>query len=164
MFKRIALLSIVGLVLATGTAVAKDKIMRIQSTECKVRSSASPLGTVVATMKYGMEVSVVEVKGSWTHIMGDGGKVDGWVHESALTTRKLDMKAGDKDVAAVASNAELANATKGFSSQVENEFKNKDKAADFATVDKMKAMKASEKDMQDFIKHGEIKPSAGGAK
>ncbi len=164
MVKHIAMILIAGLVLPVCAQAAKEKVMRIQSTECKVRSSASPLGAVIATPKYGMEVSVVEVKGAWTRVKGDGGKIDGWVHESALTARKLDMKAGDKDVAKVASNAELANATKGFSSQVENEFKNKDKAADFASVDKMKAMKVSDNEMQDFVKQGEIKPSEGGAK
>ena len=163
-FKHIALLSIAGLFLAVGAQASKDKIMRIQSTECKVRSAPSPLGKVVASPQYGTEVSVIEIKGTWTHIKADGGKIDGWVHESALTTRKLDMKAGDKDVASVASNAELANATKGFKSQVETAFREKDKAADFATVDKMKEMKVLDKDMQDFVKQGEIKPSEGGTK
>lgn len=145
-----------------GVWAAGAKIMSVQMKQSELRSSPSGLGSVVTTVKQGDALTVIEEKGMWTKVsLGD--KV-GWIPSSSLVKGTLKVKAGDKDAQVVASSDEMSLATKGFTSQVEADFKNQHKDIDFTWVDKMGQIKISAEAMRNFLKQGAVEPEKGAAK
>lgn len=131
--------------------------MSVQVQSGQVRATPSFLGQVVATVKYGDRLDVVEQQNGWTKVRTPAGK-EGWMHDSALTRKRVVMKAGAEDVQASASGEELALAGKGFNSDVEAEFKNQNKDIDFTWVDRMLKYKVTPEEMRAFLKEGEVTP------
>jgi SH3-like domain-containing protein len=152
----IAIITIAALALAAGPAM-----MSVQVKSGQVREQPSFLGKVTVLLNYGARVQVVEQQGDWSRVTAPGGQT-GWMHTSALTKKKLVMKAGDQSVQGPASGEELALAGKGFNSDVEADFKAKHQEIDFTWVNKMEQMKVAPEVMQQFLKDGGIQPAAGG--
>jgi hypothetical protein len=59
---------------------------------------------------------------------------------------------------------ETALAGKGFNSEVEAQFKARNKKADFATVDRMERLSVPESEVARFIKQGALMVPKGGVK
>ena len=162
--KQLALIVFVACALA-GRAPSADRpvTMSVQVRAGQLRSSNSFLGTIVADLHYGDRVAVLEAQGAWRQVRTADGSATGWIHESALTEKRIKLQAGEEDAEVAASSGELALAGKGFNSKVEAEFKNKNKDIDFTWVDKMEAYTVSAKQAQAFFKTGGVAPSKGGA-
>lgn len=140
------------------------KKMSVQIREGKLRSTPSFLGTTVATVKYGDRFTVSSRKGVWIKVTNPDTKTSGWIHESALTKKRIKLKAGSKDADVAASSGELALASKGFSSDVEAQFKSKNKDIDFSWIDKMEKIKVSPAKAKAFLKAGKVETPNGGAR
>jgi hypothetical protein len=82
----------------------------------------------------------------------------GWIHQSTLSRKKIELKAGAADVDRTASGEELAMAGKGFSSQVEADFKEKNQAIDFTWIDKMEKIVVDVDTSVEFLKEGGLEP------
>jgi uncharacterized protein YgiM (DUF1202 family) len=147
---------------AAAFAAAGSATMSVQVKNGQIRGAPSFLGQVVAPLNYGDRVQVLETKNEWMKVTGPAGQ-SGWVHSSALTKKKIVMASGSQDVQTGASGDELALASKGFNSDVEADFKSKNKNVDFTWVDKMEKFKVQPREMQSFLKEGGVKPSEGGA-
>ena len=65
------------------------------------------------------------------------------------------------DVAQAASSDELALAGKGFSKQVEGEFKTKNPQLDYTWVNRMEQMVISQEQIEQFLKDGKLAPEGG---
>jgi uncharacterized protein YgiM (DUF1202 family) len=135
--------------------------MRVQVQTGQVRSTPSFLGGVVATVGYGQSVEVVSSQGAWHQVRTAEGR-GGWMHDSSLTAKRVSTQSGGS-VRAGASGDEMALAGKGFNRDVEAQFKAAHVDADFAWVDRMATMKASEEEIGRFVKSGDLK-QPGGAK
>ncbi len=138
-----------------------QSMMSVQVKKGQIRLTPSFLGRIVALLSYGDRVYVLEQKGSWTKVGLSKGISDGWIHSSALTRKKIILKAGAQDVQTAASSDELALAGKGFNQQVESEFRAKNPNLDFTWVDRMEKFVVSEKQMKKFLKKGEVFPKGG---
>jgi hypothetical protein len=151
------------LIFLTGfTALADDqKVMSVQVKQVEVRSAPSFLGRIVARLSYGDQVYFRNEKGSWIRIGLRGNSTEGWIHTSALTPKKIVFKAGSSDVQTSASSDELALAGKGFNKQVENEFRNKNPNLDFSWIDRMEGFVVSQKQIEQFLKAGELSAEGG---
>ena len=136
--------------------------MSVQVKNGQIRATPSFLGKVVAPLGYGDRVQILETRNDWMNVTGPGGQ-SGWVHSSALTKKKIVMSSGTQDVQTGASGDELALASKGFNSDVEADFKSKNKNVDFTWVDRMEKFKVSPQEMKEFLKDGGVTPSEGGA-
>lgn len=145
---------------SAGSAIAGDTL-NVQADAVKVRSSATPFGPIVASLKYGDQVTKIAEQGAWTQITTSGG-TSGWVQSASLSTKKITLKAGSADVSKTASGEELALAGKGFNSKVEGEFKANNPKIDFKWIDSMEKFRPSEKEMVAFLREGGL--SAGGSK
>ena len=147
----------------TGLAVfaVEQKMMSIQVKNGDVRSSPSFMGKIVDQLKYGDQVAVQNVKGSWYFIDRPEGSTDGWMHSSALSVKKIVLNPGASDVEQAASSDEITLAGKGFNQQVENDFKSKNPQVDFAWINKMEKMTVSQNQIQAFIKEGQLSPKGG---
>jgi uncharacterized protein YgiM (DUF1202 family) len=141
---------------------AGPESMSVQVKNGQLRSTASFLGAVSGSLSYGERVTVIQQQGDWMKVTSPAGKT-GWVHSSALTKKSIQMQAGSQNARTAASGDELALAGKGFNSDVEAEFKTKNKDIDFTWVDRMEKVKVTPEEMQAFLTEGGVKPSEGGA-
>jgi len=146
--------------MATWATAART--MSVQMKKSELRASPSGLGSVVATVKLGDRLTVLGTKGTWTRVSTAKGTT-GWIPTSSLTRKKIKIKSGNTDARVAASSDEMSLATKGFTSQVESDFKNQNKEIDFKWVDKMIAMKVTTGEMKAFLKKGNVKAEDGGA-
>lgn len=144
--------------LAAAVVVAATT-MSIQVRDAAVRATPSSLGKVVGHYRYADPVVVIDKKGSWRKITGKGA--EGWVHESALSSKQLSMKQGGANVDQYASADELALAGKGFSKEVEGQFRADNPDLDFRWVDRMESFRVSPEQVQRFLKAGEVVPEGG---
>jgi SH3-like domain-containing protein len=149
------------IVMAASTLTAGPVTMNVQVKTSQIRATPSFLGTLVAPVNYGDRLEVLEQKGDWSRVTAPGGQT-GWVHSSALTKKKVVMKGGDQTAQTGASGDELALAGKGFNSDVEADFKARNKNIDFTWVDKMEKIKVAPSAMQQFVKDGGVQPVEGG--
>lgn len=139
------------------SAAQADDAMSVQVRQAPLRSDPSFLGRLVGQAAYGERVAVQRAQADWRLVSTPGG-VEGWVHQSALTPKKLVMKSGATDVQQTASGEELALAGKGFNSDVEADFKKKNANIDFTWIDRMEKIKVSANEMTAFLKDGQVHP------
>ena len=143
------------------TAAAAYNLMSIQIKKGQLRTTPSFLGKIVAELNYAEQVAVLEKKEAWIKVRASAKNVEGWLHASALTSKKIILKAGAADVAQAASSDELALAGKGFSEQVEGEFKNRNPQLDYTWINQMEQMVVSQVQMEQFLKDGKLSPKGG---
>ena len=139
--------------LATGAWAAKE--MSVQVRDGQLRNRASFLGAVTGTVAYGDRVTVNQTQAGWCEV-SIAGKT-GWIHESALTPKRVVLAsgAGDARVQSVGSE-EVALAGKGFSKEIEAEYKKQNQNVDYTWVDWMGKQKVPNEQLVQFLKQGEL--------
>lgn len=137
--------------------------MNVQVQNGQLRDAPAFLGKVLVSVAYGSPVTILQAKGDWLQVKTASGQ-KGWMHKSALTSRKISMSSGASAARTGASSGELALAGKGFSADVEREFKARNKNLNFAAVDRMEAVRIPVKEMSAFLQAGAVKPAEGGAR
>ena len=93
-------------------------------------------------------------------VVSADGKLNGWMHSSLLTKKKVKMETADGAKLA-ASSGEMASATKGFTPEVEQTYRDKNPKISFEWVDKMEAIKVDDADLAKFLKDGGVTPKEG---
>jgi len=150
-------------VLAVGgalAAAAAAETLNVQVREATLRVSASTLARPVATVPYGETVTVEQRSGGWAQIKTAAGAV-GWVHESALTKKRIRLQAGEETVARGASAQEVALAGKGFSEEIEKEYRKTNQNMDYSWVDRLERMAVAPNRLMDFLREGGLKAPGG---
>ena len=140
--------------------LAETVVVKVKTTA--VRKEPKFYAATVATLKAGAPLEKLAAKDGWFQVKTKTG-VTGWVHSSAIDTKKFDLMAMDKTMKTEASSSEVALASKGFNKQVEDAYKARNQAANFAAVDRMEALKALAADIEAFLKRGRL-GEFGGAK
>jgi hypothetical protein len=149
----IACLMLLG-VLFVASATGAQKIMNVQVREGQLRATPSHLGAIVSRLPHGNEVTLVESRGDWRKVFAEGGKSQGWMHVSALTSKKITLKPGENIMGRSVTHDEIALAGKGFSEDVENSYRTANKNLDYTWIDRMESVKASPEQMSKFIDEG----------
>ncbi len=140
-----------------------QQTLSVQVKEGELRATPSFLGQIVARVAYGDRVSVIEDRGTWKKVSIKGGK-QGWMHASALTTKRIALKAGQTDVRTGASQNEVALAGKGFNEQVEASYRKQNRNLDYTWINRMETFKVSPDLMRNFLAQGNVIPPAEGGK
>ena len=137
---------------ATGAWAAKE--MSVQVRDGQLRNRASFLGTVTATVAYGDRVTVNQTQAGWCEVATASG-ASGWIHESALTPKRVVLSSGTEDARAQSvGSEEVALAGKGFSKEVEAEYKKQNKDIDYTWVDWMGKQTVPPEQLVQFLKQG----------
>jgi uncharacterized protein YgiM (DUF1202 family) len=151
MKKRLALCC--AALLATSAWAAKE--MSVQVRDGQLRNRASFLGTVTGAVAYGDRVTVNQTQAGWCEVATAAGAT-GWIHESALTPKRVVMNSGAGDARIGASGEEVALAGKGFSAEVEAAYKKENQNIDYTWVDWMGQQKVSGEQIVQFLKQGNL--------
>ena len=147
--------------LAFAPAGNAGKMMSVQVKKGDVRATPNFLGKIVTTLAYGDRVEVLETRESWLRIAPAGRGAAGWMHVSALSEKRIVLKAGAKDAQVAASGGELALAGKGFNADVEAEFKSRNRNLDFSLIDRMQAVEVPQEKIALFLKEGGLAAEGG---
>jgi uncharacterized protein YgiM (DUF1202 family) len=116
-----------------------------------LKSSTGFFASTTAAVKYAEEVKVLAVNGKWVQVRTGGNKT-GWIAYSSLTTKRMAPQGGTANASA----KEIALAGKGFSPEVESEYKKSGENVNYAAVDAMEAVEIPEKDLLAFIEEGRL--------
>jgi len=149
------------LLLAAVAVGAREREMIVQVRETVLRETASFLGRPTATLSYGERVAAGEEQRGWVPARTENGR-QGWVHASALTRGRRALRAGES-AGTAAEREELALAGKGFSSDVEEAFRDRNARIDYTWVDRMETIIVDPAAMRSFLAEGGVRPSEGGA-
>lgn len=138
---------------ATGTASAEP--VWVQVRESMVRSKPAFYSSSVASVRYGDQLEKISEEGGWVKVQGKKGQ--GFVPVTTLSEDKIVLSA--KDITKIkADSADVVLAGKGFSKEVEQEYKKKGTGARFDLVDQVeRTTRVSNQEVRDFVKKGELK-------
>ena len=146
------------LALALAAAAAVAAQMSVQVQNGVLRSKPSFLGSPAGAVVYGDRVDVLSSQGDWRQVRAASGET-GWIHSSALGSKRVALSAASGgDVQIAASSDEVALAGKGFSQEVETEYKKRNRDLDYAWVDRMAAIEVSDSEAIRFLREGGIEP------
>lgn len=136
--------------------------MQVQIRSGQVRSTPSFMGRVLAEVEYGEALTVYEEQAGWRRVaLERPAGVSGWLHQSALTSRKLVLNPDDEVVRQAADSDEIALAGKGFSAEVEEEYRRQHRELDFSWLDRLEARRTAPAAVRDFLRQGGL-PLQGG--
>lgn len=155
--RRLALSLALALILCGAGALAA-KVMSVSVRDGQVRETPSFLGKIVGKATYGQTVDVSDEQGDWAKVALPGG-ASGWMHRSALTAGKLALSSGSGASENV-SGKEMALAGKGFSAQVEADYR-RGHGGDYAAIDAMERVSYDPPALLAFLSQGDVKPQGG---
>jgi len=135
------------------TLWAETLIVKIQTTQ--LRKGPQFFSSPLVSLKAGDSLEKLGEQDGWIKVKTPGG-VFGWVHSSAVETKKFSLLAMDKNLKTQTSASEVALAGKGFNKQVEESYRAKHAEVNFVLVDKMLQVKVSSSQVEDFLKKGKL--------
>lgn len=146
--------------LAAGVALAAPKvgsIVTVRVLTAKVMAAPKFIGKSNGDVSRGQQLTVAEAKGDWIRVAGGAGAAGGWIHKTNLTERAvtLSSKPGGEGKGA-ASRDELELAGRGFTPQVEDQYRQKNPKLDFRHVDAIEKLEVDPEKLEAFIAAGEL--------
>ncbi|MGD9973942.1 MAG: SH3 domain-containing protein [Desulfatirhabdiaceae bacterium] len=136
--------------------MTQNQTMSVQVQTGKLRADPSFLAKIIGSVAYGDSVTVNQNQDAWLFVSTQTGQLTGWIHSSALTEKKIVLRAGDADVQKTGGQREISLAGKGFNPEVEKEYRKRNPNLDFNWVDRMEKMVVSDKEIRQFMKEGKL--------
>ena len=121
------------------------RFVSVQTEE--IKENATAFSRTLGSLAMGDRVNMTSDDGRWAQI--STGTISGWVRSSSLTSRRV-LPAG----ASAATAAEIALAGKGFTQELENEYKRS--GLDFSMVDYMETIVITAQELFVFIRDGRL--------
>lgn len=156
--RRVILVLLAALLLA-GAAVAAAESVTVIVRKTSIRRDRQFYAPTLAEAGLGESLAVLAREKGWVKVRTSAG--EGWVHESAVTTKKMTVSAQGPAGGAVDAQ-DVALAGKGFNPQVEGEYRKKNPKDDFAAVDRMEKLGASDAAVAAFLAEGNLQPRGAG--
>jgi hypothetical protein len=146
--------------LAASIAIAAPKagsVVTVRVLTAKVMKSPKFIGPAAGDVSRGAQLTFEEAKGDWYRV---SGTVGGWIHKTNLTERQVTLSSkpgGEGDGTASRDEVELAG--RGFTPQVESEYRNKNPDLNFSHVDSIEHTQIDPAELETFVTEGKL---AGG--
>ena len=150
--KRLFFITLLGL---SVTALFAQKVgdtnyVNVKSADLKASTGA--FASTTGTVKYGDEVKVLALNGNWAQVKTTAGNKTGWIAKTSLTSKKIVAQGAGANASA----KEIALAGKGFSPEIEAEYKKEGGEINYQAVDDMEKIVITEKDLLAFITEGHL--------
>ncbi len=139
--------------------LAETVVVKVQTTS--LRKEPKFYAAAVASLKAGDSLTKLASQNGWFQVK-TVADVIGWIHSSAVETKKFNLTSVGGTRKTQASASEVALAGKGFNKQVEDSYKANHANADFAAVDRMLKIAVSPAVVEAFVKKGKLAGSGGG--
>jgi hypothetical protein len=137
-------------------ASPKQKLLYVQVRESKLRAEPQFWSSTVQDLSYGSSlVALGAAPGNKSWVRAKSGEHEGFVHMSAVTSRKIVLVASDKPGLVRAPSSDVMLAGKGFNQQVENHY-GTSKGLDFSVVDEVEKLRVDPLEQATFIREGDL--------
>jgi len=152
MHKTIVMICLCACVAAVLPAQAsRGGTMYVATKTLNLKSSTGFFASTRGKLDYGMQVTVVQISGSWAEVRSAANSsLSGWAKTASLTPRRI--LAGSTTSASA---QEVALAGKGFNQEVENAYRS-NSTLNYADVDRMEAQQLSDEELQRFLVEGRL--------
>jgi len=134
-------------------ASAESLYVKVRATS--LRAEPKQWASAVANLRYGDSLKVISTSGAW-HSVQSGNKT-GYVHNSALSERKIVLKASD--AVAAGDDRDVVLAGKGFNKEVERGYAASNRSLNYSQVDIMERRTVSDSEIASFIRAGKLEGS-----
>jgi hypothetical protein len=141
--------------------IAAAEQMSVTVRETQLRENPAFLGRVLEVLSYAARVEVIQEQGPWYRVEASSGR-SGWVHSSALTTKRIVLEPAATSGETGASGTEVALAGRGFNEEVENRYKD-EQNLDFSKVDRIEGYEYPPEVLLAFLEEGGLEIPEGGA-
>jgi hypothetical protein len=128
--------------------------MSVAVRSAQLREGPSFLSRVLENLGYGSRIETGDRQDGW--IRARSGSREGWLHESALSEKEIVLNPGVAEVRRAANSSEIALAGKGFSANVEAEYRRRNTGLNFAAVDVMESRPISDLELARFVREGNL--------
>jgi hypothetical protein len=125
---------------------SQGRTMYVTVNSAEVKASTGFFSDTLGTLTLGSTVTAVQEKGKWIEVQS--GVISGWVAAASLSSKRI---TGQGHSAAA---GEIALAGKGFSSEVEMEYRQN--GLDYSIVDSMERQRIVRQDLYRFITDGRL--------
>ena len=153
------LTAVLAAMLATGVAFAATQTVTVIVKKASIRRDRQFYAPTIAEALLGESFKVQERGSGWVKVGTKSG--DGWLHETAVTVKKVAASSA-APAGGTVDERDVANASKGFTPQVESAYRQKNPTANFAAVDRMEKLEVSDSAVQAFVAAGNIEPRGAG--
>jgi hypothetical protein len=135
--------------------------VKVKVQKASLFSQPNFLSRTVATLQFGDQLEMEEVIKDWAKVKF--GQQRGYVHQSALTSTKVDLKTMmfSSSGSSEASQDEVALAGKGFTPEVEKNYGKAHPEMNYALVDEIERFSVDPNSLRSFIQKGGLKVSEG---
>ncbi|MDR2701232.1 MAG: hypothetical protein LBB72_02225 [Spirochaetaceae bacterium] len=116
-----------------------------------LKASTGFFASTTGTVRYGDDVRVLAINGKWTQVR-TSRNITGWIAGASLTTKRISTQGNTANASA----REIALAGKGFSPEVESEYKKTGEKVNYDAVDAMEKVNVSDNDLLAFIEEGRL--------
>jgi hypothetical protein len=117
-----------------------------------LKASTGSFASTTGSVKYGDEVKILALNGNWAQVRTAAGGKTGWIAKASLTSKKITAQGSNANASA----KEIALAGKGFSPEVESEYKKEGGDINYPAVDEMEKIVISDRDLLTFINEGHL--------
>jgi hypothetical protein len=136
-------------------APASGSTITVQTLTAKLMKSPSYLGATAAKLVRGDQLTFEGAKGDWYHAKAKAG-ADGWIHKSGVVEKAVALSSKPGGGAGGVTQDEVALAGRGFSKEVEAEYKNQHPDMDFSHVDKIEKLEVDSDALAKFAAEGKV--------
>ena len=147
---------VLSLMLSTSNVFAADSLPGyVQIRKASLRSAPQAWATLVSTLKYGTRVTVLEVGDNWLKVK-TGSNKQGYIHRSALTKKRVVVTGTKPTFKGSAESSDLVLAGKGFTKDIEEQFKKGDVPLNYSAVNRLERRGVGEKSLLAFKREGHL--------
>ena len=144
------------LLLGAGVALAAPKVgssVTIRVMSAKVMKAPKFIGATAGPVSRGDQLTVKEVKGDWYRVEG---AQTGWIHKSNVTEGKVALSSKPGGSGGNVNRDEVELAGRGFTPEVEKQYKDKNPNLDFSHVDAIEQTSIDPAELEAFVTEGKL--------
>lgn len=138
----------------TRGAPKKGSQVTVRVLSAKVMAKPKFIGKAVATVSRGEHLTYQGKKSGWYQVTTSAGS--GWIHKSAVVDKKVTLSSDLSSGQVNASEEEIELAGRGFTKEVEADYRNKNAALDFSHVDRIEALAMDPEVVGNFASEGKV--------
>lgn len=152
-------MALMGALWALMRAQEQPRVVYVQVESAVLREKPGYLSKLVkdagtpVVFRYGTQLPVAETQGEWHRVAR--GAVKGWIHQSAVNPKRIELATGPAQRTGV-SEEEVLIAGKGFSREVEDEYKKGHVSLRYDCVDAMEKRAFSLENLLRFLEEGAV--------
>jgi hypothetical protein len=148
--------AIAAIAFAAGAAIAGVKAgstVTVRVMSAKVMKAPKFIGGSAGSVSRGDQLAVKEVKGDWYRVEG---AATGWINKTAVQEGKLQLSTQPGGGGSGASRDEVELAGRGFTPQIEQQYRSDNPNLDFSHVDAIEKTSIDPTELEAFVHEGGV--------